>query len=276
MSTSTARDPRVVRPGVGRIGLLRARIELKQFFRDREAATFGFALPLLLMLIFGSVFSGEIAPGVTFSQYFVAGMIASGTVYSGFQNLAISIPQERDEGTLKRLLGTPMPKSAYFLGKIGLVAVIYVAQVTLLMLIGKLFFKISLPSTALQWETFVWLSVLGLSCCTLLGIAFSSLAKNGKGAPALVTPVVLVLQFTSGVFFQYDQLPTWMQQLAALFPLKWLCQGMRFVFLPDNFQVKEAAGSWELPKVALVLIVWTVLAALLAGTTFKWLRRGER
>ena len=51
---------------------------------------------------------------MTFSQYFLAGMIASGLVYTGFQNLAIAIPQERDDGSLKRLYGTPMPAAAYF------------------------------------------------------------------------------------------------------------------------------------------------------------------
>ena len=96
--------------------------------------------------------------------------------------------------------------------------------------------------------------MLGLICCTLLGIAFSSVPRSGRGASALVSPVVLVLQFTSGVFFQYDELPSWMQQMAALFPLKWLCQGMRSVFLPDSFQRQELAGSWELGRTALVLI----------------------
>ena len=46
---------------------------------------------------------------MTFAQYFVAGMIASGVVYTSFQNLAIAIPQERDDGTLKRLEGTRCP-----------------------------------------------------------------------------------------------------------------------------------------------------------------------
>jgi hypothetical protein len=41
--------------------------------------------------------------------------------------------------------------------------------------------------------------------------------------------------------------------MAALFPLKWLCQGMRSVFLPDSFQRQELAGSWELGRTALVL-----------------------
>ena len=44
---------------------------------------------------------------------------------------------------------------------------------------------------------------------------------------------------------------------------------MRAVFLPDNFQVKEVARGWELPKVAMVLLVRTSLAAILAGTTFR-------
>src|SRR5205085_1587802 len=82
--------------------------------RDREAAFFTMILPVLLLVVFGSAFSGTVAPGIRFSQYFLAGMIASGIVYTSFQNLAIAIPQERDDGTLKRLQGTPMPKSAYF------------------------------------------------------------------------------------------------------------------------------------------------------------------
>jgi len=99
--------------------------------------------------------------------------------------------------------------------------------------------------------------------------------RSGRGAPALVSPVVLVLQFTSGVFFAYDELPPWMQQMAALFPLKWLCQGMRSVFLPDGFQRQELAGSWEFGRTALVLVVWAVVAAFLALRFFRWQRRDE-
>ena len=262
-------------PGTMAIGLRRVHIELLTFTRDREAAFFTLVLPVLLLVVFGSAFNDDVAPGVPFSQYFMAGMIASGVVYTAFQNLAIVIPQERDDGTLKRLQGTPMPKAAYFVGKVGVVVVVYVVQVTLLMGLGVTLFDVTLPSDATHWWTFAWLSVVGLVCCTLLGIAFSSVVKTGRGAPALVSPVVLVLQFTSGVFFQWDELPAWMQQFAALFPLKWLCQGMRSVFLPDSFQRQELAGSWELGKVALVLLAWTALALVLALRGFRWQRRDE-
>jgi ABC-2 type transport system permease protein len=262
-------------PGVWRVGLSRMRIELLTFVRDREAAFFTMILPVLLLVVFGSAFSGDVAKGVPFSQYFLAGMIASGIVYTSFQNLAISIPQERDDGTLKRLQGTPMPKAAYFVGKVGLVLLVYVVQVAALMALGVALFGVHLPTRPADWWTFGWLSVLGLTCCTLLGIGFSSLARTGRGAPALVSPVVLVLQFTSGVFFQYDELPGWMQQFAALFPLKWLCQGMRSVFLPDTFQNRELAGSWELDRVALILLVWSAAALVVATRYFRWRRRDD-
>jgi ABC-2 type transport system permease protein len=268
--------PDLTLPPLPRVVRARTDVELKAFVRDRQALFFTFALPVLLLIIFGAVFNQDIAPGVTFSQYFLAGMIASGLVYTGFQNLAIAIPQEREDGSLKRLYGTPMPPAAYFAGKVVLVLVSLVAQVILLLLIGVLFFGVDLPTTAEKWFTFVWLLALGLLTCTLLGIAFSSVPRNGRSAPALVSPIVLVLQFTSGVFFIFSDLPTWMQKFASLFPLKWLCQGMRSVFLPDSFQVKEPAHSWELDKVALVLIAWTIAAAVLCVTTFRWQRRGDR
>ena len=99
-----------------RIGGLRSRIELKQFMRQRESVVFTLFFPVILLFIFGTVFKDTIAPGVTFSQYFVAGMIASGLANTGFQALAITIPMERDVGALKRLRGTPMPASSYFIG----------------------------------------------------------------------------------------------------------------------------------------------------------------
>lgn len=271
VSTQGAKQPNPWQIGRRRIGL-----ELRAFFRDKEAAVFTFALPMLLLVVFGSVFNQDIAPGVTFAQYFVAGMIASGVLYTAFQNLAIAIPQERDDGTLKRLQGTPMPAASYFIGKVGMVVVVYVVQVALLIAIGVLFYGLELPSETSAWVTFTWLSALGLISCTLLGIAFSSVPKSGKSASALVTPIVLVLQFTSGVFFVFSQLPHWMQVMSSFFPLKWLTQGMRSVFLPESFATQEPAGSWQLPETAGVLLAWTIIAAVLAFTTFKWQRRAER
>jgi ABC-2 type transport system permease protein len=66
-----------------------------------------------------------------------------------------------------------------------------------------------------------------------------------------------------------------MRQVASFFPLKWMCQGMRSVFLPDGFAAQEPAGSYELGRVALVLIAWCVGGFVLCLTTFRWANRRD-
>ena len=256
-----------------RIGVLRSFLEVKQFMRQRESVVFTLFFPVILLFIFGTVFKDTIAPGVTFSQYFVAGMIASGLVNTGFQQLAITIPMERDDGTLKRLRGTPMSVSSYFIGKALLVTILMIVQTILLLFFGSVVFDLNLPTDPMLWWNFTWLVILGSACSTVLGIAFSVVPKSGRGASAVVSPIVIILQFFSGVFFVFTSLPVWMQQFAALFPLKWLTQGMRSVFLPADFASQEVAGDWEIGKTALILIIWLVLGLIISIKTFKWSRQ---
>lgn len=259
-------------PSSLQLGVRRGGLEIRQFARQRESVVFTLLFPVILLAIFGSVFKDTIAPSVTFSQYFVAGMIASGLVNTGFQALAIMIPVERDFGTLKRLRGTPMPASSYFIGKTILVLISTVIQIILLLGFGLLFFGLELPSEASKWLTFTWLVVLGSACSTALGIAFSIVPKSGRGASAVVSPIVIILQFFSGVFFVFTQLPSWMQQVAAIFPLKWLTQGMRSVFLPDSFAGQEVAKSWETGKTVAILLVWLAIGIFFSVRKFKWER----
>jgi len=257
-------------PSALQLGIRRGSLEIKQFMRQRESVVFTLLFPVILLAIFGSVFKNTIAPGVTFSQYFVAGMIASGLVNTGFQALAITIPMERDFGALKRLRGTPMPASSYFIGKAILIFASMVVQILLLLGFGILFFGLNLPTEPAKWFTFTWLVVLGSACSTALGIAFSVVPKSGRGASAVVSPIVIILQFFSGVFFVFTQLPSWMQQIAAIFPLKWLTQGMRSVFLPNSFAAQEVAKSWETEKTLAILSAWLIVGVFFSIRKFKW------
>jgi len=254
------------------LALAQGNIELKQFFRTRESLVFTLLFPIMLMVIFGSIFQNvpTADPTVSLSQYFVTGMIASGFLATGFQNLAITIPIERDRGVIKRYRATPMPKWIYFVGKAFSVGALALVSTVLLLIVALLFYDIKLPDTAEKWGTFAWVSVLGLVSFALLGVAMSSATPTGRSAPAVVTPIALVLQFTSGVFFEYSLLPDWMQQFAAIFPLKWVTQGLRSVFLPESFAAKEVAGSFEPGKTAIILAAWCVGGLILCLLTFKW------
>lgn len=258
------------RVGPVALGLRQGRLEIRQFLRSRESVVFTMLFPVVMILIFASIFTWDITPGVKFTQYFVTGMIATGLLTVGFQSLAIQIPMERDKGVLKRLRGTPMPKWVYFAGKAIMVLAIGIAEMAILLAVAAALFGLHLPSSARAWLTFGWVAALGITACTLCGIAFSSVARTARSGPAVVTPVALVLQFISGVFFVFTDLPTWMQHVAAIFPLKWMCQGLRSVFLPESFGAQEPGGSFELGRVALVLAAWCVIGLVLCLTTFRW------
>lgn len=275
MTTTTSSATAHPLPSLPSVYRSRASVELKEFFRQRESVVFTLMLPVLLLVVFGAVLDFDLGNGVSFIQYFMAGIIAAGILGASLQNMAISIATERSDGTLKSLAGTPMPKSAFFVGKVVQVLAVTLAIIVVLLLIGVVFYGIDLPSGA-DWLTFAWVAGLGAAACTLLGIALSSLAKNGRSASATVTPFALLLQFISGVFFQFSEIPTWMQTVAAFFPLKWMAQGLRSVFLPDVMAAAEPAGSWELGRTALVLAAWCVAGLLLCVATFSWQDREGR
>jgi len=259
-------------PSVLRQAGVRGLVEVKLFFRQREAVVFTFALPIILLLLFGEIFHGQIGhTGVSFRQYFIAGITASGLMSTTFVSLGVSLAADRDDGTLTRLAGTPLSPVGYFAGKAILAFVVALLEIVALLAVGVGVLGLHLPSTSGRWLTLAWVLVLGAATCSLLGLAVSSAVKaNTRSAVAVMNLPYLVLSFISGVYFVFSNLPTGLQRVAAIFPLKWICQGMRSVFLPNSFQIQEAAHSWELGRIALVLGAWLVASLLICIRTFRW------
>ena len=261
-------------PGVWRLGAARGGVEVKAFFRDKMAVAFIFGLPPILLVLLGSIFGSQAAAqAVTVGQLFTAGMIAGGIMSTSFQYLAIAIATERENGMLKRLSGTPMPRMAYFAGKVVQVLVCTVAETVLLIAVGMLFYHLHLPTEPGRWWTFAWVFVLGTAACTLLGIAASSVPRSAASAMPVITLPFTVLQFISGVYVPFTVVPAWMRDVASFFPLKWMAQGMRSVFLPEQAAALEPAGSWEHGLTALVLAVWIAAGLVLCAKTFRWQSR---
>nr|BFF19008.1 hypothetical protein GCM10025730_25290 [Promicromonospora thailandica] len=77
------------------------------------------------------------------------------------------------------------------------------------------------------------------------------------------------------MFFSVSQLPEWMINLSSLFPLKWVAQGMRSVFLPDEFALAEPAEAWQHGATAAVLAAWLVVALVVGTRTFRWRRHDD-
>ncbi|MCW2289506.1 ABC-2 type transport system permease protein [Leucobacter luti] len=273
---SPMKAPSIVSSGLAAIGF-----ELRAYFRVPDVVFFTFLFPILMLGIFGAAFQsmGDVGTlpdgsgGISLAAYYVPGLVAAGILLSGVQNLAIDITRERYEGSLRRLGATPMSPVSYFIGKIGVVVVTALLQSALLLVFAAVVFRVELPTDLSTWLRFAWLFALGIATMTLLGIALSALPRSTRSASAVVIPIVLVLQFVSGVYLQFTMLPEWLQNVASVFPLKWLAQGMRSVFLPAHLQAAEAGGTWNLGLVALMLLVWLVVGLGASLLTFRWQRR---
>lgn len=261
------------------IGAHRIGYELRSYFRAPDAVFFTFLFPIVMLALFSVAFGSapdiQAGPNVSvdYATYYLPGLVATGILLSGTQSLGVDIAGERSDGTLKRLGGTPLPVVSYFIGKIGMVLVTTVVQTALLLAIASLVFGVDLPTDGGAWAHFAGIMLLGVATSCVLGIAISALPREGRRATATIVPIVLVLQFISGVYLPFTQLPDWLQNVASAFPLRWMASGMRSVFLPDAFASAEPGGAWHLGLGALVLTAWLVVGAVACLLTFRWNRK---
>ena len=268
-------------PGILRAGLSAMALELRGYIRTPDTIVFTFLFPILMLGIFGVAFEsiGEIGTkpdgtgGISMAEYYLPGMVSAGILLSGVQNLAVDIAREKSDGWLRRLGATPVSPVSYFIGKAGMILITSLVQLALLLAFAVFALDVRLPSDPDAWLRFAWLFGLGITTMTLLGIALSSAPRSSRSATAVVLPIVLLLQFISGVYLQFTMLPEWLQNTASLFPLKWLAQGMRSVFLPEHFAAQELSGTWDLGLVALNLAGWLVAGLVISLLTFRWTRR---
>lgn len=256
-----------------RAGFLRGGIELRHLLRNPKEMS-GHLTNVVVALLIAAYISGDV-PGTDTPMAHLA--LAGFAAYGLFQIGLITLPQmlvtEREEGALLRLRATPGGIPAYLVAKCLLVVVTAVGTLALLLVTTALLADGPLPRGPGGWLTLLWVTTLGLLAVVPLGAALGAVLPNPREALALIMLPVMGLLFTSGAVFPLTVMPGPVQQVASVFPLKWMAQGLRSALLPDAARAAEPAGSWELPMVALVLTAWAVLGFLLA---IPLLRRAAR
>ncbi|MDT0442373.1 ABC transporter permease [Streptomyces johnsoniae] len=258
-----------------RAGLLRGGIELRHLLRNPREMS-GQLTNVVVALLIAAYVGGDVPRTDTPTAHLV---LAGFAAYLLFQIGLISLPQmlvtEREEGALLRLRATPGGIPAYLIAKCLLVVVMAVGSLSLLVAATALLVDGPLPRGPGDWLTLLWVTALGLLAVVPLGAALGAVLPNPREALALIMLPTMGLLFTSGALFPITSLPVPVQQVAAVFPLKWMAQGLRSALLPDSARAAEAAGSWELPMVALVLTAWAVLGFLLAVPLLRRAARRE-
>jgi ABC-2 type transport system permease protein len=229
------------------------RLERRMFWRNPAAAFFNFVLPLLFLALFGTIFAGNqevldvIVPGI-------AGM---SVVSATFVAIAHNLVFLREEGVLKRLRGTPMPMGAY-LGATAAHAVTNAAvQLAIVILAGRLFFGVGWPE---DWGALAVFVVAGVSCFAALGVAFAHVIPNPEATPAYVNAVFLPLITISGVFYDADNAPAFLRDIAEALPLTHLIDGLSGAMV-------TGARNWS---DLIVIAIWGAGGAIVAVRGFNW------
>jgi ABC-2 type transport system permease protein len=241
------------------------RYELRAFVRNRGRSLFTFVFPLMFLVIFASLNqSGHIAKrgGIAYDDFFVPGILAYAVISTTFVNMAISTAILRDEGVLKRMQGTPLPRWAYVAGRIGSTAVIVAAMSALTLGLGAAAYGVTVRGSTLPAVAVAIL--LGTAVFTTLGIGIVRFIPNAEAAPAIVNLAILPLTFISGVWFVTDGMPKWLLDIAKFFPIRPLADALQYAFDPRTTGSGFNGGDLR------TLAIWAV-----AGTVLmvRYLRR---
>src|ERR687891_1269291 len=249
LETVRAAERAPARPSWAAVAWRQFRLERRMFWRNPTAAFFGFLLPLLLLAMFGAVFSGEqdqldvVVPGIAGMSVMAATFVA----------LAYNLTFLRERGILKRLRGTPLRSSAYLAGIAANAVTNTVLQVALVIVAGRLFFGIPWPG---DWPALLAFLAGGVVCFASLGVALSHAIPNSESAPAYVNAVFLPMMMLAGVFYDEEDAPAVLRDIAEAMPLKHLIDGLSgaMVFgegLSDHATALVVLSVWAAAGIAL-------------------------
>jgi ABC-2 type transport system permease protein len=247
--------------------------DLRALLRNRQAQFFTFALPVMFLVIFASIFGGHghtvaVAGGrMDSSVAFVPGIMTLGVIAAAFINLVISVTAQRESGILKRRRATPVPAVVLIAGRALSAVVLAMTTTLILLIIGWAAFGAHVPArTAPALALTIVVGALSFCC---LGYAVASLIHDQDAAQPVTQGIMLPLYFISGVFVSVSQLPRWLVDLAAIFPVRHLAAALLTAYNPHT------RGAGLAPIDLLIIAAWGAGGLLIALRRFSWMPVGS-
>jgi ABC-2 type transport system permease protein len=265
----TVADANIERSRLFFVGLVlhQCGADLRCFWRNKQSVFFTFALPILFLVIFGSVFQHQnltVAGGrIDEPVYYVPGMIAFGVISATFSNLVVSVVGYREAGIYKRRRTTPVPAWVIVAGRALVAAASAVANTVVLLAIGWAAFGANIP--ARTGPAFLLDILVGGLVFGCLGFALTSLVRAPDAAQPVVLAIVLPLYFISGVFIPILLLPHWLSDIGKIFPIHALADALVAVYNPHT-----VGNGFDWSDLG-VLAAWGIAALALAIRRFSWL-----
>nr|WP_319373315.1 ABC transporter permease [uncultured Methanobacterium sp.] len=198
-----------------------------------------------------------------FIDFFVPGILAFVVYLLTTILTLITFVGERSNGTLERVLATPVTEGEVVTGYAITFGTLGVIQVALLLAIAILVFNIMVVGNVLL--AFLAVAILAVTC-QALGILLSSMAKRPEQAIQFFPFVVLPAFLLSGVFWPIQAIPEWLRPFSYLVPPTYAVDACRAVMLK----------GWGLEKIWPDLAALVLFAILFLGLAVWSLKRGKK
>jgi ABC-type Na+ efflux pump permease subunit len=219
----------------------------------------GVLLPPVITL---SVKTGSGSQPLNFGQLFLPGMLFMAFLFIA-QGMSVDVWDEKQEGTLRRLLTTPQSAGRLLLGKLvaGIAVASIVACAGLLGAVALFDLAWSRVPVALLWCAYVCGALLAM--LTLLHL----FARSQRGSEMLSGVVTFPLMMLGGSFFPFEAMPAWMVSVG-----RWTPNGLGVARLKELLwgdvsvtALGLAAAGIGIPAAVAFLLSWRRLRSFANG-----------
>jgi ABC-2 type transport system permease protein len=231
--------------------------EAKLYVREPSAAFFTLAFPLLLLLVWGSIYGNEPADifgGRGFLDISVPALIGFIAATSAFLGLSSTLATYRDQGVLRRYHIAPVHPALLS----GAVVVMYVGitavSAAVLVAVAYLAYGVGPPQAPLSVAQAALLSTLSLMT---LGLLLGSVAPTPRSAEAIGMVVYFPMIFLSGaVGMPREIMPETMRRITEVFPLTHVVKLLQDLWLGNGWDVVAVAVLGGFALVAAAISIW--------------------
>src|SRR5581483_9473758 len=229
--------------------LAQLRVELILTMRRGESLLITVVVPVLLLVFFGAVAANP-------PDFLVPGLLALAVMSTSMVSLGIATAYERYYGALKRLLGSPLPRTSLIAAKTLSVLVIEVVQVLVLSGIAHLMFGWTPTGSVVAGVAAL---VLGSAAFAGLGLLMAG-SLRAEATLAVANGLYLVFLLLGGFILPLDRLPGPIGVAAHALPAAALTDATRGA-------LEDASAQGVLGPLAL-LAAWAVVTLGAAALTF--------
>lgn len=236
--------------------------ELKLSFRGMDMIIFAICMPVIVLLLLGSIYGGKPAfegASYTFLEQSFGAISTIAICAGGVMGLPLVISDYRQKKILKRLKITPSSPVLLLFVQVAIYMIYSLISLALIFLVSILFFDVHLQGS---FFSFLATFFLVMSSIFSIGMLVGGISPNAKTASILASLLYFPMLIFSGATLPYELMPAYLQKIADVMPLTQGIQLLKATSL--GLPVQNVMTS------LIIIIVLTLLCGGLSIRFFQW------